>query len=238
MKRLLATGLFASMITGTATADLLWSTSFEDTNDLGDKYYDYGDAAVDHWLTNNEGQAAVNGDGFSAWYGSTGGVGLTDGDYVGVTNYTGGGMGSYYDGSQGYQMSDTDGIFELHFDGYEGNATSISIAIYIADTGYEAADNFSIHWGADPDNGTLFELDGNGGDGNGSDLEDASGTWMFLEFDISDLGSGHLHVRGESNSSTEAYFIDAVSIYGSAIPAPGAIALLGLAGIASRRRRR
>ena len=238
MKRLLATGLFASMITGTATADLLWSTSFEDTNDLGGKYYDYGDAAVDHWLTNNEGQAAVNGDGFSAWYGSTGGVGLTDGDYVGVTNYTGGGIGSYWDGDQGYQMSDLDGIFELHFDGYEGSASMVSLAIFIADTGYEAADNFSIHWGSDPDNGTLFELDGEDGDGNGSDLEDAAGTWMFLEFDISELGSGHLHVRGESNSGTEAYFIDAVSIYGDVIPAPGAFALLGLAGIASRRRRR
>ena len=74
------------MITGTATADLLWFTSFEDTNDLGGKYYDTGDSAVDHWLSNNPGEAAVNGDGFSAWYGSTGGVGLTDGDYVGVTN--------------------------------------------------------------------------------------------------------------------------------------------------------
>ena len=119
------------MITGTATADLLWSTSFEDTNDLGDKYYDYGDAAVDHWLTNNEGQAAVNGDGFSAWYGSTGGVGLTDGDYVGVTTYMPGGNSSYDGDQQGYQISDTDGIFELHFDGYEGSASMVSLAIFV-----------------------------------------------------------------------------------------------------------
>ena len=238
MKTLLVTGLLASFITGSASADLLWYTSFEDVNDLGGKYYDTGDVATDHWLDNNEGQAAVNGDGFSAWYGSTGGVGLGDGDYVGVTNYATGVGGAFYDGDQGYQMSDLDGIMELHFDGYEGSATMVSIAIYIADTGYEAADNFSIHWGADPVNGTLVSFDGNGGDGNGSVLEDASGTWMFLEFDVSELGAGHLHVRGESNSGSEAYFIDAVSIYGDAVPAPGALALLGLAGIASRRRRK
>ena len=76
MKTLLVTGLLASFITGSASADLLWYTSFEDVNDLGGKYYDYGDVSTDHWLTNNEGEAAVNGDGFSAWYGSTGGVGL------------------------------------------------------------------------------------------------------------------------------------------------------------------
>jgi len=237
MKTLLVTGLLASFITGSASADLLWYTSFEDVNDLGGKYYDTGDASVDHWLVNNEGEAAVNGDGFSAWYEAfdPSGVGLTDGDYVGVTNY---GSQGFYDGDQGYQMSDIDGFMELHFDGYEGSATSVSIAIYIADTGYEAADNFSIHWGADPANGTLYSLDGNGGDGNGSVLEDASGTWMFLEFDVSELGAGHLHVRGASNSGSEAYFIDAVSIYGDVVPAPGALALLGLVGIASRRRRK
>jgi len=229
----LATGLLASFITGSATADLLWTTSFEDTNDLGAKYYDYvGGSAVDHWLINNEGQAAVNGDGFSAWYGTTGGVGLEDGDYVGVTTYMPGGNSSY-DGNQHYQISDTDGIFELHFDGYEGSASTVSLAIFVQDTGYESSDFLSIHWGADPDNGTLFDISEDG-------LEEAgeAGQWMFLEFDVSALGEGHLHVRVENNSGSEAIFVDAVSIFGGVIPAPGAFALLGLAGIASRRRRR
>jgi MYXO-CTERM domain-containing protein len=84
----------------------------------------------------------------------------------------------------------------------------------------------------------LFDLDGNGGDGNGSDLEDASGVWMFLEFDVSGLGAGHLHLSVANNSGSEIIFIDAVTITGGVIPAPGALALLGLAGIASRRRRR
>ncbi len=236
MKKVLVAGLLASFATSGAMAGVIYSQSFENIDWLGDKYYDTGDAAVDHWLVNNPFEAAVNGDGFSAWYEAfdPASVGLTDGDYVGVTNY---GSQGFYDGDQGYQMSDIDGFMELHFDGYEGSATSVSIAIYIADTGYEAADNFSIHWGSDPVNGTLYSLDGTGGDGNGSVLEDASGSWMFLEFDVSTLGEGHLHVRGASNSGSEAYFIDAVSIYG-AVPAPGALALLGLAGLASRRRRK
>jgi MYXO-CTERM domain-containing protein len=127
-------------------------------------------------------------------------------------------------------MSDLDGNMELHFNGYEGSASMVSLAIFIADTGYEAADNFSIHWGADPINGTLYSL-------VDTELEDAAGLWVFLEFDVSALGAGHLHVRGASNSGSEAYYIDAVSVYGAVVPAPGALALLGIAGLARRRRK-
>ena len=230
MKKLVLAGLFVSFAAGTVSAEILYSQSFEDPSYLGTKYYDYGDAATNHWLVNNAGEMAVNGDGFSAWYGSTGGPGLTDGDYIGVSDYTGGGIGAWYDGSQGYQMGDTDGIFELHFDGYEGEATMVSMAIFVQNTGYEPADNFSIHWGSDPVNGTLYDISEAG-------LEEAgaAGVWMLLEFDVSALGSGHLHIRTETNSGSEVISIDSINIY--AIPAPSALALLGLAGIASRRRR-
>ena len=231
MKTLLVTGLFTSMVAGVASADMLYYTSFEDTADLGAKYYVTGDAGTDHWLSNNAGESAVNGDGFSAWYGSTGGVGLTDGDYVGVTNYAGT-VGSWYDGDQGYQISDTDGIYELHFDGYEGDAETVSLAIFIQSTGYESSDAFSIHWGdADLGGGPLL-------DWSEPELEANAGAWMLLEFDVSDLGAGHLHISVETNSGSEAIFVDSVSIMGGVVPAPGALALLGLAGIASRRRRR
>lgn len=233
MKNLVVAGLFASFIGSGAIADMYYQ-SFEDPNWDGGQYTDASGLTDGHWLTNNAGESWVNGPGFNAW---VAGDGLADGDYFGVTDYTGG-IGSWYDGSQGYQISDTDGDFELHFDGYEGYADTVSLAVFIADTGYEAADNFSIHWGSDPVNGTLFDLDGNGGDGNGSDLEDASGVWMLLEFDVSGLGAGHLHLSVANNSGSEIIFIDAVTITGGVIPAPGALALLGLAGIASRRRRR
>ena len=40
--------------------------------------------------------------------------GLTDGDFVGVSSFTGT-VGSYADGSQGYQMGDVDGIMVVEF---------------------------------------------------------------------------------------------------------------------------
>ena len=228
MKNLVLAGLFATLTAGTASAELLYSQSFEDPSYLGAKYYDTGDATTFHWLTNNEGQAAVNGVGFNAWYApyDPASGGLTDGDYVGVTDYAGN-VGAFYDGVQGYQMSDTDGTMGLTIDDF-GAGVNVSFAIFIATTGYEDADYITISYGDD----ILLDL-GNGDDG-GLAMEEAAGTWMFIE--ASDV-SGSLEIAFGSNSGTEAVFIDAINIWTGAIPAPGALALLGLAGLASRRRR-
>jgi len=221
MKTLVLSSLLVAFAAGTASADMLYSQSFENTDWLGGKYYDTGDAAVDHWLTNNAGEAAVNGDGFNAWYGNTrDSVGLTDGDYVGVTSY---GSQGFYDGDQGYQMSDTDGMMSLFFDDY-GSDVNFSVAIYIASTGYESDDSLSIEYG-----NTVIASFGE------LELEGSAGTWMLIE---GSGVSGQLSVNFDSNSGSEAVFIDAVNIWTGDVPAPGALALLGLAGIASRRRRR
>jgi MYXO-CTERM domain-containing protein len=220
-KSLLVASILASVTASGAMADMLYTQSFENTDWLGGKYFDTGDAAVDHWLTNNAGEATVNGDGFNAWYGNTrDGVGLTDGDYVGVTNY---GSQGFYDGDQGYQMSDTDGMMSLFFDDY-GSDVNFSVAIYIASTGYESDDSLSIMYG-----GTTIASFGE------LELEGSAGTWMLIE---GSGVSGQLSINFDSNSGTEAVFIDAVNIWTGAIPAPGALALLGLAGLASRRRRK
>lgn len=220
MKTLVLSSLIVAFAAGTASADMLYTQSFENADWLGGKYYDTGDAAVDHWLTNNAGEAAVNGDGFNAWYGNTrNGVGLVDGDYVGVTNYSGN-VGAFYDGSQGYQMSDTDGMMSLFFDDY--GAVNFSVAIYINSTGYESDDSLSIMYG-DTVIASYGELE----------LEGSAGQWMLIE----GSGTGQLSINFDSNSGSEAVFIDAVNIWTGDIPAPGALALLGLAGIASRRRR-
>jgi MYXO-CTERM domain-containing protein len=222
MKTLILSSMVVAFAAGTASADLLYSQSFENTDWLGGKYYDTGDAATDHWLVNNAGEAAVNGDGFNAWYGNTrGSVGLTDGDYVGVTDYTGNGVGAYYDGSQGYQMSDTDGMMSLFFDDY--GTVNFSVAIFIASTGYESDDSLSVMYG-DTVIASYGELE----------LEGSAGQWMLIE----GSGTGQLSINFDSNSGSEAVFIDAVNIWTGAIPAPGALALLGLAGLASRRHRR
>ena len=228
MKNLVLAGLFATLTAGTASAELLYSQSFEDPDYLGAKYYDTGDVNTFHWLTNNEGQAAVNGVGFNAWYAPSDpvGVGLTDGDYVGVTDYAGN-VGAFYDGAQGYQMSDTDGTMGLAIDDF-GAGVNVSFAIFLASTGYEDADALTVSYGDD----VLLQL-GDGEDG-GLAMETAAGTWMFIEaFDV----TGSLTIAFGSNSGSESVSIDAINIWTGAIPAPGALALLGLAGLASRRRR-
>jgi MYXO-CTERM domain-containing protein len=226
-------GILSAFVAGGAIADLLYSESFEDTDMLGTKYYDTQDVTTDHWLFNNDGEMAVDGDGFSAYYMDTGGVGLGDGDYFGVTDYTGGGIGSYNFGVQGYQMSDVDGIVELHFDGYEGSADLVTVAIFIQATGWESADFLSFHYGDDDLTGGLAGDPWFWGE---PELEANGGVWLNLEFTPS--SEGHFHIAFASNSGSEVVTIDSVNIYGSAIPAPGALALLGLAGIASRRRRK
>ena len=75
--------------------------------------------------------------GFSLYYFSTGGVGLTDGDYTGVRNYTYS-VGAYTDGNQGYAMSDPDGIVQLAFDSVS-NADRVSLDLFIESTGWETS---------------------------------------------------------------------------------------------------
>jgi MYXO-CTERM domain-containing protein len=113
-------------------------------------------------------------------------------------------------------------------DEYAG-ATNVSLAIYLADTGYEDADSLTITMGGVD----IFSI--GGGDDGGLAMEEASGTWIELNVAVS---GGALDISFASNSGSEAVYIDAIVIEGGAIPAPGALALLGLAGIASRRRRK
>jgi len=225
-KTLLVASVLAAVATSGAMADVLYSQSFENADWLGGKYYDTGDADVAHDLVNNDGEAWVDVDGMNATYTpfDPAGVGLTDGDYVGVTNY---GSQGFYDGEQGYQMSDTDGIMSLTSDVYD-NADFVTVAIFLADTGYEDADWLIISMGG-------VELLNLGGTNDGGlAMEEASGVWIVVSGAVS---GGALDISFGSNSGSEAVYIDAISIEGSAVPAPAALALLGLAGIASRRRR-
>jgi MYXO-CTERM domain-containing protein len=231
-KSLAVASLVSAFIANGALADLLYSESFESYSTASGYYVDEQGGDSDHWLWNMADGHTVNGDGFNAYYMNTStGTGLSDGDYFGVTNYSGT-VGSWFDGDQGYQMSDVDGTVELHFDGYEGIADLITLSIFVQDTNFESTspnvDFLSFHYGDDDTLAYYGELDLEAmGDG---------GSWITLEF--TPETSGHFHIAFSSNSGTESVFIDAVNIYGTPIPAPGAFALLGLAGLASRRRRK
>ncbi len=195
-------------------------TSFEEPL-TGGQYTDTGDAAADHQLFNNDGEAMVEWTasgaemGFTAWYINTrDGVGLTDGDYVGVTNYTGSGVGSYPDGVQGYQMSDCDGMMEITFDTASASgAWNVSIDLFVQSTGYEADDAIIID--VVVDGGAVIALL----DTTGQDIDDLGieGVWMNLLQDLTGYTEATLRVSFDSNSGSEAIFIDNVVFSSDAI---------------------
>ena len=228
-----------------STAQVIISTSFE--NDAtGAQYVDTGDPSVDHDLINNAGEADVDstntvGDlSFDASYvNSRGGVGLTDGDFVGVTDFTGT-VESFSDGTQGYQISDADGQFDLTFGTVDlsGFSTPVTVSIdyFLAETGYEADDVFRV--GLDLD-GTIVDLLNTAG----SDINDLGieGSFNTLTSTFSDVSEATLFVEFDSNSGAEAVFLDnVVFAEGVAVPEPSSttvLGLIGLVGIARRRRR-
>ncbi len=187
-------------------------TSFEEPG-TGSIYTDTGDAAVDHPLLNNDGEAPVNytstgGElGFSSYYYNTrNDVGLTDGDYVGVTSYTGT-VGSFPDGSQGFEFSDCDGKMTTTFDEVDLSGHSnayISLEYFVQETGWESDDYIRI-WVV-VDGGTEIDLLNT----SGSDIDDLGieGAWDTLEIAISGYTTATLKVELESNSSSEALYID------------------------------
>jgi len=131
--------------------------SFEIPAAPGGYYFDTGDPLVDHDLVNNAGEPDVDGphiymgsnppnppiNSFDASYINTrGGIGLTDGDYVGITSDTSV-VGAWWDGVQGYKMSGCDGMMVLTLD-CDGTAVTWDCDIFIQSTDWEADDLIRI----------------------------------------------------------------------------------------------
>ena len=237
MKNVLIAGALAALA-GTASAGVIASTSFENAF-VGDRYVDTGDAAADHDLVNNAGQSVVDfmddgvEMGYDAYYrNSRNDVGLTDGDFVGATDFAGT-VGSFTDGVQGYEMQDADGTMGMAFDtvNHAGN-WGVSLDLYVQTTGWEADD--SIHIWAVVDGGVSVDRFNT----IGSDVNDlmVEGAWMSVGLDLSSYTEATLYVELESNSGSEAIYLDNVAF--TAVPTPGTFALLGLGGLVGSRRRR
>jgi hypothetical protein len=143
--------------------------------------------------------------GYSASYISTGGVGLTDGDYFGVTDYAST-VGAFTDGTQGYQMSDTDGIAQLVFD-VVSDADSVSMDIFVQSTGWETTDYITVSY--ETATGSTYLLDTNGYDID-LDFSAMEGVWTTISADVS--GAGSIAVQFASNSGSEAIYIDNVVV--------------------------
>ena len=161
------------------------------------------------------GMSAVDGLGFDATFISNGvgQSGLTDGDFVGVTDYTGSGSpGGFTDGVQGYQLSDTDGIMVLTLSAVEG-ADSVSLDFWLNSTGYETTapnvDFLTITAGGEVGIATA-----------GSDIDDLGieGAWTTLTW--TGLTDSEVVITFSSNSGSETLMIDNVIWEGLPFPRP------------------
>ncbi len=183
------------------------------------RYLDSGDPDQDHQLTNNPFDPVTEcsdprvewtptGDeiGFTAWYTSTGGEGLTDadGDYFGVTEYTGY-FDAYPDGQRGYQMCDTDGIVELRFDTVTNSDTGywdVALDLHAVDTEWENSD--SIRVSVMVDDKLEFEIF----DASGDEIEAVAGDWIPLQFELTSFTTARLSIWLESSVDGECLYID------------------------------
>ncbi|MCF6307825.1 MAG: hypothetical protein L3J09_07700, partial [Flavobacteriaceae bacterium] len=131
------TFLAALLISAASFAQIAGFTSFEEPGIVAIQYVDLGDPAVAHDLVNNVDEPLVDFTstgtemGFDARYEpyDNPSVGLTDGDWVGVTGFTGD-VAAFSDGAQGYSIGDVDGNYILEFDpvdltGYTGATLGI-----------------------------------------------------------------------------------------------------------------
>ena len=210
-------GLPDTVISGCTSTSIIAYTSFEDPYTNGAKYFDTGNQSTSRYLWNNanephiaHNQTTGNEMGFTLYYTSTGGVGLTDGDFFGTANYTGT-VGNYTEGNQGYQMGDVDGTTTLSLDSV--NADSMALDIFVqggSSNSYESSDNLIIRFTGISSTVELVNVTGATGTGNNGGFENYMGVWTSLSSDISSLGLGNLEIEFTSNSQTESVYVDNV----------------------------
>jgi len=230
MKKItLLTALFISAVSFAQIA----GTSFEEPGVFTVQYVDTGDANVAHDLINNADQPFINytstgGElGFNASYApyDTPDVGLTDGDFVGVTDFAPSATIPYTDGDQGYQISDVDGNFTLEFDTVDLSATggaTLTIDYFLTETGYEGdgtvnesgSDRLRIYV-RDLTNATEIDILNT----TGSDINDLliEGAWITGTAVLLPDTMIQLVIEARTNAGTEAFFFDNILIDGAII---------------------
>ncbi|WP_290625519.1 T9SS type A sorting domain-containing protein [Altibacter sp.] len=235
----------AALFASVASFAQIAGTSFEEPAIFTVQYVDTGDANVAHDLVNNPDEplvdyASTGGElGFNARYVpyDTPSEGLTDGDFVGVTDFTPSATVDYTDGTQGYQISDADGNFILEFDTVDLTGTttpglSLDFALAINGDGtngnYEGdgtvnesgSDRLRIYV-KDLTNGTEIDIL----DSTGSDLDDFvptdSGTgnyivaWQTGTAALLPNTTVQLVIEARMNAGGEAFFFDNIQISGT-----------------------
>ena len=210
-------GLPDTVVSGCTYQSIVAYTSFEDPFTNGAKYFDTGNGTSNYYLWNNANEPHVahnqtNGSeiGFTTFYTSNGGVGLTDGDYFGTANYTGT-VGNYTEGTQGYQMGDVDGTATLTLD--DVTADSMTFDVFVqggSSNSYEDSDNLIIRFVGSSSTVELVNVTGATGSSNHGGFAPYMGVWTSFSSNIGSLGQGSLEIELTSNSQSESIYVDNV----------------------------
>ena len=142
---------------------------------------------------------------YGASYTTTNSTGLSDGDYFGVTSFATT-VGAFTEGTQGYQMSDTDGITTLTT-GTVSDVDSISMDLYVQSTSWESTDYITVSFVGTT---TTVLLDTNGYDID-LDFPTYEGAWTSVSGAVA--GTGYLVVEFSSNAATESIYLDNIMFY-------------------------
>ncbi|MEM1165317.1 MAG: PEP-CTERM sorting domain-containing protein [Planctomycetota bacterium] len=178
--------------------------------------------------------------------------GLAEGDFTGITSFSpvnGFGPGGFAnrddgdeifaDGNRGYEIQSTDGGFQtLVFEtvNFGGPEWFFEMAVAFETTGWENAGNNIDFMDVSVfvDGGqqiTVFNVFGDEIESEGLD----SSTFFKVGTDLSGFTEATLQITFQANETT---WIDDIRFEEGIIPAPGAMALFGLGGLAAARRRR
>lgn len=169
-------------------------------------------------IENIEGMATVDSTDLSlgelafdaVWVNTRDDEGLADGDFVGVTDFTGT-VGSFTDGAQGYEIQDADGLYRLTFEEINlaaVGAVTLSLDAFLQETGWETDDLFSIKVVTDQGVETLIDT-------AGLDIDDLGieGAWTDYSITLgADVNTAQLVVELDSNSGSESLFLDNIKL--------------------------
>ena len=151
--------------------------------------------------------ASVTGSdvGYDAYYETTGSTGLTEGDYFGVTSLATT-VGAFTEGTQGYQMSDTDGIATFTTNSVS-DVDSVSLDLFVESASWETSDYITVSFVGTT---TTVLLDTSGYDID-LDFPTYEGAWTSVSGAVS--GTGYLSVAFSSDSATESIYLDNIMFY-------------------------
>jgi len=223
--------LLAALFIGAVSFAQVAGTSFEEPALFPGQYTDTGDPNTAHDLVNNTDEPLVDYTntgaelGFDASYApyDTPGEGLTDGDFVGVTDFAPTPSDPYTDGTQGYQISDVDGNYTLTFDAVDLTGVAnpaISLDYFISETGYEG-DGTSNESGSDRlriylrDLTNSTEIDILNTEGNDINDLGIEGAWITGNAVLTSNTNVQLVIEARTNASAEAFFFDNIIFSGT-----------------------